>query len=266
MRRWITILLLTAMVISITACGSKEYDTDKLAEIKASGKLVLGTSADYAPYEFHHTKDGKDEIVGFDISVAKKIADDLGVQLEIQDMDFDGLLLALDSKKVDLVISGMTPTEERAKSVDFSNVYYTAEQGVMVRKEDAASLQTFDDLKGKRIAVQKGSIQEGIAQGIEGAKLTSLARINELVMELQSGRVDAVIAEMPVTKLYVANQPEITMSDIVVPTDEEASAAIAVKKNKNKSFVDAINASLDTIKQENLLDQYIVEANELLGE
>lgn len=261
MRRWISILLLTAMVITITACGSKE---DKLAAIKESGKLVLGTSADYPPYEFHHTKDGQDEIVGFDIAIAQQIAKDLGVKLEIQDMKFDGLLLALNADKVDLVISGMTPTEERAKSVDFTNVYYTAEQGVIVKKEDAASFQSFDDLKGKKIGVQKGSIQEGIAKGIEGAKLTSLSKISELVMELQSGRVDAVIAEKPVTKLYADNQPTIELTNITVP-NEEGSSAIAVKKN-NKEFVDALNATLNKLKQDGSLDQYIVEANDLLSE
>ncbi|GMK39015.1 amino acid ABC transporter [Paenibacillus sp. CCS19] len=262
MRRWITVLLLTAMVITIVGCGSKE---DKLASIKESGKLVLGTSADYPPYEFHHTKDGKDQIVGFDISIAQQIAKDLGVELEIQDMKFEGLLLALNSNKVDLIISGMTPTAERAKSVDFTNVYYTAEQGVLVSKEAAASYQTFDDLKGKRIGVQKGSLQEGIAKGIEGAKLTSLGKISELVMELQSGRVDAVMAEMPVTKLYASSHPELTLTGIVVPTDQEGSAAIAVKKN-NKALVDALNESLDKLKQNGSLDQYIVEANNLLSE
>ncbi|WP_224753580.1 ABC transporter substrate-binding protein [Paenibacillus terricola] len=262
MRRWITILLLTAMVITIVGCGSKE---DKLASIKASGKLVLGTSADYPPYEFHHTNNGQDEIVGFDISIAQQLAKDLGVKLEIQDMKFDGLLLALNSNKVDLVISGMTPTEERAKSVDFTNVYYTAEQGVLVKKDAAASYQTFDDLKGKRIGVQKGSLQEGIAKGIEGAKLTSLGKISELIMELNSGRVDAIMAEMPVTKLYASNQPELTLTDIVVPTDQEGSAAVAVKKG-NKTLVDALNTSLDKIKQNGSLDEYIVEANKLLSE
>ncbi|QKS46481.1 transporter substrate-binding domain-containing protein [Paenibacillus cellulosilyticus] len=250
------------MVFTIAACGSKE---DKLASIQKSGKLVLGTSADYPPYEFHHTKDGQDEIVGFDIAIAQQIAKDLGVELEIQDMKFDGLLLALNSGKVDLVISGMTPTEERAKSVDFSNVYYTAEQGVLVKKDAAASYQSFDDLKGKRIGVQKGSIQEGIAKGIEGAQLTSLSKISDLVMELQSGRVDAVIAEMPVTKLYAANQPTLELTNIAVPTSEEGSAAIAVKKN-NKSLVDALNATLDKLKQDGSLDKYIVDANELLSE
>ncbi|MNG00990.1 Arginine-binding extracellular protein ArtP precursor [compost metagenome] len=179
-------------------------------------------------------------------------------------MKFDGLLLALNADKVDFVISGMTPTPDRAKNVDFTNIYYTAEQGVLVKKGDAASFQSFDDLKGKKIAVQKGSIQEGIAKEIEGAKLTSLSKISELVMELTSGRVDAVIAEKPVAEQYEKNRADLALTNFVVPGDEEGGSAVAVKK-KNKPLVDELNKVLDEMKQDGSLDQYIVEANELVG-
>ncbi|WP_127532798.1 ABC transporter substrate-binding protein [Paenibacillus kobensis] len=262
MKKWLTVMLVSVLAVSLAACGKSE---NKLDTIKKSGKIVLGTSADYAPYEFHKTTDGKDEIVGFDIAIAKRIADELGVELEIQDMKFDGLLLALNADKVDFVISGMTPTPDRAKNVDFTNIYYTAEQGVLVKKENAGSFHSFDDLKGKKIAVQKGSIQEGIAKEIEGAKLTSLSKISELVLELTSGRVDAVIAEKPVTELYAKNRSDIALADVVVPGDEEGGSAIALKK-KNKPLVDEVNKVLDEMKQDGSLDQYIIDANELVGE
>lgn len=262
MKRWMTVLLACAMVITLAACGGK--DKDKLEAVKESGKLVLGTSADYPPFEFHKTIDGKDQIVGSDIEIAKQIAKDLGVELEIQDMKFDGLLLALNADKVDLIISGMTPTAKRAESVDFSNVYYNAEQVVLVKK-GGLQLQSYDDLKGKKIAVQKGSTQEGVAKEIEGAKLTSLAKISELILELQSGRSDAVIAEKPVAEQYVKNQPDIEIANVTVPAVEETGWAIAVKKN-NKPLVDELNKSLDKLKQDGSLDRFIVEANELIGE
>lgn len=115
------------LAISMVGCGSSgDENKTALDKIKESGKLVVGTSADYPPYEFHATVDGKDEIKGFDIDIAQAVADDLGVKLEIKDMDFDGLLVALQGDKVDMVFAGMTPTEERKQNADFSDIYYTA--------------------------------------------------------------------------------------------------------------------------------------------
>jgi len=161
-----------AMAIFAAGCGSKTTPTTapttapsetvamspSMKKIKESGKLILGTSADYPPFEFHKSINGKDTIVGFDIEIAKEIAKDLGVTLEIKDLKFDGLLAALDQGTVDIVIAGLTPTEDRAKSVDFSIQYYSADQSVVIRESDKGTLTTAESLKGKTIAVQKGSV------------------------------------------------------------------------------------------------------------
>ncbi|RCW52030.1 transporter substrate-binding domain-containing protein [Paenibacillus prosopidis] len=266
-------LLLMVVMAVLSACGQKEQ-TNAPAETGANGgnsaqektKLVLGTSADYAPYEFHKSIDGQDTIVGFDIEIAKEIAKDMNAELEIQDMDFDGLLLALNTGKVDMVISGLTPTEERKKNVDFSEIYYLAEQGVLTKKEQAGEFKTLDDLKGKKIGVQKGSIQEGIAQEIEGAKLTSLAKIPEIVMELTSGRVDAIIVEKPVADQYVLTQTDIVLSDVEIEqSEEEAGSAIAVKKG-NQKLLDSIDSTIKRLKESKDIERFVVEANELVGQ
>ncbi len=233
---------------------------------EAASKIVLGTSADYAPFEFHKLIDGKDTIVGFDIEIAKEIANDLGAELEIQDSDFDGLLLALDTGKVDFVISGMNPTEDRKQQVDFSDIYYNASQGVLVKKEAADQFKTPADLEGKKIGVQKGSIQEGLAQEIEGATLTSLAKIPELVMELTTGRVDAIILERPVADQYARTQADTVVSDVVIEQPpEETGFAIAVKKG-NTELLDSINATLKRLIENGDIERFVVEANELAGE
>ena len=127
MKKYTFIAILSVfLILPAMASGAK----DGLAGVQEKGKLVVGTSADYAPYEFHTMIDGKDSIVGFDIEIAKALAADLGVELEIQDIGFDGLIQALNSKKIDVVISGLTPTEERKQSVDFSVIYYTTQQSV----------------------------------------------------------------------------------------------------------------------------------------
>lgn len=229
-------------------------------------KLVLGTSADYAPFEFKVVIDGVDTIVGFDIEIAKEIAKDLGAELEIQDLDFDSLLMALNTDKVDFVLAGMNPDDERRQAVDFSSIYYNASQGVLVKKDGVDQFNTVDDLKGKKIGVQRGSTQEGLAQEIEGAKLTSLAKIPELIMELTSGRVDALIVERPVAEQYLTTQDSIALSAVEIEQPiEETGFAAAVKKG-NQELLDAINATLDRLIAAGDVDRFVVEANELAGE
>lgn len=273
MKRILLPVLLSLMVVIMSACGQEQTTGNpsapaSTAEGDATEKevIVLGTSADYAPYEFHKSIDGKDTIVGFDIEIAKAIAADMGAELKIEDMDFDGLLMALDTEKVDFVISGLTPTEERKKNVDFTDIYYYAEQAVLVREGEGGTLGSLNDLSGKQIGVQKSSIQEGIAQGIDGAKLTSLAKIPELILELQTGRVDALILEKPVAEQYVKNQQGLVLSDVKIEqADDEAGSAIAVKKG-NQELVEQINATLQKLKSNGDIERFVIEANELVGE
>lgn len=274
MKKKLSLLLITVMVV-LTACGqNKEANSPSATANNAASEppaaekttLILGTSADYAPFEFHKTIDGKDTIVGFDIEIAKEIAKDMNAELEIQDMDFDGLLLALDTGKVDMVISGLTPTEERKKNVDFSEIYYLTDQGVLVNKDAAEQFKTLDDLKGKKIGIQKGSIQEGIAQEIADAKLTALGKIPELVMELKSGRVDAIILEKPVADQYAVAQTDIVVSEVKIEQpEEEAGVSIAVKKGEQE-LLNKIDETIARLKSSGAIDQFVVEANELVGE
>ncbi|MER2173444.1 MAG: transporter substrate-binding domain-containing protein, partial [Carnobacterium sp.] len=159
----IVLSLLTVFGLFVPGGTVSAADT-ALEDIQEKGTLVIGTSADFPPYEFHSTVDGKDTIVGMDISIAQKIAEDLGVELKIEDIGFDSLLPALESEKVDMVISGMSPTEERRQSVDFSDVYYTGGQNIVVRETDKEIYTNTDDLTGLKVGVQTGSLQETLAQ------------------------------------------------------------------------------------------------------
>ena len=115
--------LVGVMALSFVGCGSKEEKND-LETIKEKGKVVVGMSADYAPYEFHAMIDGKDKVVGFDVNLANEIAKDMGVKLEIKEMEFDPLIGALKAGQIDMIISGMNPDEKRKKQIDFSDIYY----------------------------------------------------------------------------------------------------------------------------------------------
>lgn len=262
-----TIIVLT-LVFSLAACGSKaatqggeQKAATKLEQIKAKGKIVLGTSADYPPYEFHKEINGKDEIVGFDIEIAKAIAKDLGVELEIKDMKFDGLLAALVVDDIDFIVAGMVPKEERKKSVDFSNQYYQAEQNVLIRAEDAQKITSIEALKGLKVGAQKSTVQEDLAKEKSGAaEVKSLSKITDLVLELKNKKIDAVVLVEPVANAYARQNPDLIVSGISLGSEE--GVAIAVNKG-TPDLLEAINKSLDTMIKAGTIDKFIEEATML---
>lgn len=269
MKKIIAFLAVLVLATSVFAAG--QADVSAMEKIKANGKIILGTSADYPPYEFHALIDGKDTIVGFDISIAQEIAKDLGVQLEIKDMNFDGLLAALVSGNVDFVISGMTPTEERKQNVDFSDIYYEAVHGAVIRKADIAKYGSDPaSLKDVMIGAQKGAIQVGIAKeqikGVTGAALDNnhpqikeLGTLPDLIMEVKNNKIEAVIAELPVAKAYVAANPDLVLADFTFQ-DTEGGSAIALKKG-NADLVAAINATIARLVAEDKITTFVGEAS-----
>ena len=272
-KKIISIMLILAMLLAFAGCGAKpagvvttteeQKAATKIEQIKAKGKLILGTSADYPPYEFHKAINGKDEIVGFDIEIAKAIAKDLGVELEIKDMKFDGLLAALVVDDIDIIIAGMVPKEERKKSVDFSIQYYQAEQNVLVRAEDAEEITSIEALKGLKVGAQKSSVQEDLAnEKTEAAEVKSLSKITDLVLELQNGKIDAVVLVGPVANAYAKQNPKLAVSGISLGAEE--GVAVAVNKG-TPDLLEAINKSLDTMVKTGTIDKFIEEAT-LLSE
>lgn len=256
-KKLICVLIISAIGLSMVGCGQ----TKTMDRIEKSGKLVVGTSAEYAPYEYHTLVDGKDTIVGFDISIIQEIAKDLGVQLEIVDMGFEGLLGALNSNKVDVVIAGMNPDEKRRKSVDFSKIYYEAKQGVLVRTEDKDKIKSIADLSGKKVGVQLGTTQEAIAkEQMKDSSLVSLGKIPDLVMELKNKKIDALVVELPVANGYIKNNNDLELSEISVK-EESGGSAIAVKKG-NSELVELINKSLDRLMTDGSIDKFVKEAND----
>ena len=242
--------------------SSVSEGSSTLDKIKESGKLVVGMSADYAPYEFHKIIDGKDEIVGFDIDIANEISDSLGVELEIKEMDFGMLIAALQAGKIDMIVSGMSPNEERKQSVDFSDVYYEATQSILVLDADKEIYTGLDKLESKRIGAQMGTIQVGIAEEqIENANVTELTKVSQLVNELKSKKIDAMIVEKPVGETILKSNNDLFLSDIAIEY-EDGGAAIAVKKG-SKDLVDEVNEILDELKTSGKIDEFVVNANEL---
>lgn len=180
---------LLALVVSAGCAGPKE-----------ASKLVMGTNADFPPFEFRNEQN---EVDGFDVDIAKAVAEKLGKELIIEDMEFGGLTQALNSKRIDMAVAGITITEERKEEVNFSEPYYNAGQTVVI-PEDETDIKGIDDLEGKIIAVQLGTTGDMEAHDrFPKENIRQYNKINEGFLDLANKRVDAIIIDIPVAERYI---------------------------------------------------------------
>jgi polar amino acid transport system substrate-binding protein len=272
-KRFVKMILGTMSLLALAACGNTSgtaysVATDgssALQEIKDSGKLVVGTCADYPPYEWHFVQDGEDKIIGFDIDIAQAIADELGVELEVIDMDFDGLIPALSTGKVDMIIAGMNPTEERKQSVDFTDIYFTQKDALVIKSEDAEDIRSEDDLKKARLATQKATIQETyLLENFPDAEIKSVPKLNTAILYLVTGKADAVLMVETVARRYVEENEGLEIAEFDVASTPNESA-IAVAKD-SEDFLDAVNAILDEMEDSGKIEELIRTNIEIMDE
>lgn len=263
-------ILVGVLSLGLVACsssdskGSDVKSTTQLEQIKENGKLVIATSADYPPYEFHKEIDGKDTIVGLDIMVAEEIAKELGVELEIKDMKFDGLLPALQGGNVDMVLAGMTETPERKNAVNFTQEYYNGEISILINKKDLKKYTTLESLKNVKIGAQKASLQESFATDtIKATNIKLLSKIPDLILELKNGNIDAVVCTKQAVTGYIKQYPELTYANVEIGEEASEGTSIAIKKSNDLSLVEKCNEILAKLKSENKIDEFVTKATEL---
>ncbi|HFR3590476.1 transporter substrate-binding domain-containing protein [Streptococcus suis] len=256
------ILALAATVLAgltLAACSSTSSQS-ALDKIKEKGTLLVATSPDYAPFEFQALVDGKNEVVGADIMLAQKIADELGVKLEVSAMSFDNVLSSVQNGKADIAIAGLSYSEERAKVFDFSESYYQISDVLLIKKDSANSLTSIDAMSGKTLAVQKGSTQEAYAQeNISQANLISLTLMGEAVNELKSGKVDAILMDSPVAAGYVSQNSDLAVASVEFPTIDENSKVIALPKG-SAELKTAIDKVIAEVKASGEFDTFLEKA------
>lgn len=262
----LAVLLAAVLVLSLAGCGggtgtgsqtgtTTDSTTTTAAKINynlvTEGKLIMGTNAEFPPFEY--MEGGK--VVGFDAAMMEKVAEKLGLALEIKNMDFDSLPEALSSGQIDVIAAGYTVTSEREEQMLFADSYYTARQTIIVKAD--SNIATKDDLQGKKIGVQSGTTGQ-----FEAEKLTDeVVPFNNGAMAveaLKSGQVDAVIIDNnPAAEYYNENSDTLKLLE---KQFEDEDYAVAVKKG-NTALLDAINEAIQELKEDgtldNIKDQYI---------
>ena len=260
-------LLALLGVISLTGCSNKFYT---LEEIQQSGKLIVTTNAEFAPFEF---KEGS-ELKGIDIEIIKAYGEYINVEVEIQDVDFDSALLSVSNCKSDLAIAAITKNETRDETMDFSVSYYEANQVVIVKEGSSyTSLTTADDIisalsaNNAKIGCQRGTTGQYYIEGdadwdFEGIANTTCMTYDSgalAVTALSNGQIDAVIIDEAPASLYCKSISGVTYLDVVL-TEEEYAIAVA---EGNTTLVNSLNEFIGKIKEdgtfESIVSKYYAE-------
>lgn len=251
--------LLSACGGGAKADGNEDSGNHGEDKIKSAGVLKVGTEAQYAPYEF---KDADAKIVGADIALAQKIADDLGVKLEVVDMKFDGIIPAVQSGQVDMGIAAFSNTPERAKEVDFSNIYDKSEQMLVVDAQNKDKYTSVDALSGLKVGAQKGSIQSNlITKELTKSTLFELDKFPALALEVQNGNIAGLVADASVAKSMISGSCGKLAAANFTFTSEAAKVgkAVVIKKG-NSGLVDAVNKSVDAFVSDGSWDKAYAQA------
>ena len=263
MKKFVSLLLALLMIASLAACGKKANDNNDSNDSKT---LIMGTSADYAPFEFMYKgEDGTMQYGGIDVSVGQYIAESMGKELKVENMSFDYLLPSLVKGDFDIVIAAMEADGERLKSADFSDPYYTdLPPAILVKASDAASYKTLADFSGKSVAAQTGTTKLDIVnKQLTGANAVPLALVTDMVNELVNGKVDAILVDGAVAKQYAETNKDLVIADASSELGSAQPYCVAVAKGDPKGLLPAINAAIAKMNEENKLESFISAADAL---
>ena len=265
MKKLTAMLLALVMALSLVACGQKADDnkTDDNGDTKTT--LVVGTSADYAPFEFMYPDESGEMVYGgIDVSVAQYVADEMGLTLQVENMSFDNLLTSLDKGDFDMVLAAMEATPDRLENADFSDPYYTdVPPAILVKADKADQYKTLADFNGKSIGAQTATTKLDMVNDIEGANPVALQSVLDLVNELVYDKVDAILVDGGVAKQYAEANSDLVIADASGELGEPAPYCVAVQKGDPKGLLPAINAAIAKMNEANMLETFIADADSL---
>lgn len=247
-KKVMSVMLAAACVAGLAACGNSGADSSE-EKTEEKETLVMATNAEFPPYEYYEGQD----IVGIDADIAAAIADELGMELKIEDMAFDSIIAAVTSGKADFGAAGMTVDPDREKEINFTDTYATATQVIIVN--DDSDIAGPDDLVGKTIGVQLGTTGDIYASDIEDATVERYNKGFEAVQALTQNKIDAVVIDGEPAKKFVESAEGTKILDEAY-TEEEY--AIVVAKD-NDELLDQINAAIADLKESGELDEIVAK-------
>lgn len=273
MKRLFTLILAVAMMLTLFTSCSKIDATMDVENIQAAGQIVVGMECDYAPYNWTTATPSNTTVPisnspgayadGYDVQIAKLIAAELGVELVIKAIEWDGLIPALEAGEIDMIIAGMSPTEERKLSIDFSDTYFDSNLVMVVRKDSAyASATSISDFKGASISAQLNTFHYTVIDQIDGVnKKTAISNFPTLISELNSGNIDGYVCEKPGAISVVASNDAFTYIEFADGngfTCDPAESSISVGVRLDSSLTSVINsviARLTTTEKQAMMDE-----------
>ncbi len=254
MRRILSII--AVMALSIVLIGCEEEETTET--------LIVGLECNYAPFNWTTSDEGEVAVAidgvnaycdGYDVAIATEIADELGMELVIRKIEWDGLIPALLSGEIDVIIAGMSPTPERALTVNFTDAYYRSEQVLVVDSSSVyASATSLNDLDGAAVVAQLGTLQDGLIDQIANVNhLTALTDYPSLVQSVSSGVADALVAELPVAQSIVSSNSNLSIVRLgdngFTVLESDVSVSVALRQD-DTDLLDSINNILASISEE----------------
>jgi len=250
MKKFFALLIAIVMIMTCSLAMA-----DRLDDIKAAGKLVVATSPDWPPYEYI---DDAGNIVGTDILMAQWMAEQLGVELEIQPLAFDACLAAVGNGSVDMVLAGLTYDPERLNAMELTGVYWNeGDQGLLVRKGEGAAYDSAAAFDGKTVAAQNGTNQQiMVEEQLTGATLELVTKIPDGVNMVKAGRVDALAVPKTVYDSILAENDDLEIATFAF--DFEGGNYIASPKGE-AGFVAKIQEMIDQINAEGLYQKWVDE-------
>lgn len=252
-KKFMATLTVAAMAGCMAACGSSA---------ETSNELVLGTSADYPPFEFIVLDDdGNQQYVGIDISVAEKLAEDMDKELRVVNMSFDNLMLSLQKGEIDMVIAAIEVNEERANVADFSDPYYTDYPPMILVKADKKDEYTsIEALAGKTVGAQTGTTKADIVTNdMPESTLLALSSAMDLVNNLQYDKCDAIVLDGAVAMQYAETNDGMVIADISL--GEAAPYVVAVQKGDPKGLLESFNKTIAAAVSDGSVEQWIEDAD-----
>jgi polar amino acid transport system substrate-binding protein len=257
-KKWISVVTVSTLALFTVACGQStavggqttNNKDEVLQKIASTKTLTVGTDATFKPFEY---KNG-DKYEGFDVELVQAVAKELGAdKVDFVDTEFKGLIPGLQAKKFDMIVSAMYITDERKKTIDFSDPYFPGGLAIMVKK-DNDSIKGIDDLKGKKVSVQIGTKSvKFLEENYKNIQLVKVETNAEMFLELETGKVDAVVTGLPAAKAYAKEKGTVK---VLPKTLTEEFYGYGIRK-ENPEFTKAVNNALKKVKESGKYDEIV---------